>query len=78
MNHAEYVFSDEHQNNKEELRTMCSGLVSLAEFLKRYADITDLDSLRHFLPQLIGAAADTLALTQKMRQNLREALEASE
>jgi len=78
MNHAEYVFSDEHQSNIQELRTKCDGLSSLAEFLKQYADITDLDSLRHFLPQLILEAAGTLALTQKMRESLREAQEASE
>jgi len=77
MNHAEYIFSKEHRSNKEELRTKCGGLVSHAEYLKQYADITDLDSLLHFLPQLIAAAEDTLALTQKMKQSLREAWEAS-
>lgn len=78
MNHAEYILSDEHQSNIQELRTKCGGLVTLAEFLKRYADITDLDSLRHFLPQFILEAAGTLNLTQKMRESLREAQEASE
>lgn len=78
MNHAEYILSDEHQSNVKELRTRCGGLVTLAEVLKRYADITDLDSLRHFLLQFILEAADTLALTQKVSESLREALEASE
>lgn len=78
MNPMKYYLSEEHQRNKEELRTRCEGLVKHAEFIKRYAEITDLSSILHFLPQLIAAAEDTLALTQKMIQSLREAQEASE
>jgi|DEB0MinimDraft_10_1074344.scaffolds.fasta_scaffold03864_14 hypothetical protein len=78
MNHAEYVFSDEHQNNLKELRTKCGGLVNLADYIRGWATDADLDSLLVFLPYFIGVGEDALALTQKMKQNLREAQEASE
>ena len=78
MNHAEYVFSEAHQVNKKVLRAKCDGLGRLAEFIKRYAEITDLDSLEHFLPQLIEASEDTLSHTQHIKQKLKDAREASE
>ena len=78
MNHAEYVFSDEHQSNEEELRKRCGGLESATWYLKRAANVTDLDRLLHDLPRLIAMAEEALTLTQKMKQNLREALEANE
>jgi hypothetical protein len=78
MNPMKYYLSEEHQRNKEELRTRCEGLVKHAEFIKRYAEITDLSSILHFLPQLIAAAEVALAHTQQMKQRLREGQEANE
>ena len=77
MNHAEYVFSEAHQVNKKVLQAKCAGLERLAGLIKRYAEITDLDSLEHFLPQLIEASEDTLSHTQHIKQKLKDAREAS-
>ena len=77
MNHAEYIFSDEHQSNEEELRKRCGGLEGVTWYLKRHANVTDLDRLLHDLPRLIAMAEEALALTQKMKQKLKDAREAS-
>ena len=78
MNHAEYVFSEEHQVSREVLRVKCEGLERMAEFIKRYAEITDLDSLEHFLPRLIAASENTLVHVQHIKQKLKETREANE
>ena len=78
MNHAEYVFSDAHQVNKNVLRAKCEGLERHVEFIKQYGNITDLDSLEHFLPRLIAASEDALAHVQHIKQKLKEAREANE
>lgn len=78
MNHAEYIFSEAHQVNKRVLRAKCDGLERMAEVINRYAEITDLDSLEHFLPQFIGMIEDTLSHTQHIKKKLKDAREANE
>ena len=77
MNHAEYVFSEAHQVNKRVLQAKCDGLERMAGLTKRYAEITDLDSLEHFLPQFIEMIEHTLSHTRHIKQKLKDAREAS-